>query len=386
MRDENLRQFATERQWEVLEAYWEHGSERKAAQALGVHHSFVAHVKRTVLRRAAKQGYAPQYDLTHKIPDGWQLKGTSTLYDQDGKPIQQWVKTTRDQERLAEFERVAAEAFASELPRETPIPAPAPGCESLLAVYPVGDHHFGMHAWHEDAGGDYDLKIAERLLFGAFDHLTNAVPPAGTALIPFLGDFMHYDSMVPVTPTNRNQLDADSRFGKMVRYSIRGIRYAIKSALLRHNRVRVIVEIGNHDLASSVFLMEALANIYENEPRVTVDTSPAQVHYFEFGKNLIGTHHGHKIKLERLPLIMAADRPEAWGRTLHRYWYTGHVHERRVHDAGAAGLAESFRVLGPTDAWAQTEGYRSMRGMMALVLHKEHGEVARYTVNPDMLS
>ncbi len=259
MRDENLRQFATDRQWEVLEAYWREGSERKAAEALGVDNAYIGAVKKAVLRKAAMRGYAPAHDMTRAAPDGFHLKGTSTLYDKDGNLAAQWVKTTQDRERQAEMMREAAEAFASELPKAEP--APSIDFEvnaNLLAAYPVGDHHFGMHAWREEAGEDYDLKIAEKLLFGAFDHLIMAAPPAEVALLPFLGDFMHYDSMVPVTPTNRNQLDADSRFGKMVRYAIRGIRYAIRAALNRHSKVRVIIEIGNHDLASLVFLMEAL--------------------------------------------------------------------------------------------------------------------------------
>jgi hypothetical protein len=382
-RDENLRQFATDRQWEILEAWWAEGSAVKAGEKLGIDQAAVGRTKFAVLRKAALRGYAPGYDTKHIVPDGFKLKGTSTLYDDAGNQRLQWVKTSRDQERQAEFLKEAAEAFASELPRIEPTTA-QPGAEHLLAAYPVGDHHFGMYAWREEAGADYDLGIAERLLFGGFDYLISAAPQANTALIAFLGDFMHYDSMIPVTPTSNNQLDADSRFGKMVRTAIRGMRYAIRSALQKHNKVQVIVEIGNHDLASSVFLMEALANIYENEPRVSVDTSPSHFHYYKFGQNLIGTHHGHGVKLDRLPIIMAADKPEEWGQTRHRYWSTGHVHEKRVFDQGGASV-ESFRVLPPTDAWAHQKGYRSTRNMTGIVLHKEHGEVARHTVTPEMM-
>lgn len=384
-RDEKLAQFCTERQWEILEAYWTHGSERKAAKALGVHCSLISHCRRRVYRNAARQGYAPEHDLTKTIPDGFQLKGTSTLYDQDGKPIQQWVKTTQDKERLEEMMREAIAAFAQELPRAEPVSKIGGHNADLLVAYPVGDHHFGMYAWKEEAGGDYDLTIAEKLLFGAFDYLIASAPPAGVGLIVLLGDFLHYDSMVPVTPTNRNQLDADSRFPKMVRTAIRAIRYAIKAALSRHEKVRVIVEIGNHDPASSIFLMESLASVYENEPRIEIDTSPKHFHYYEFGKNLIGTHHGDSVKLENLPLTMATDRPEAWGRTKYRYIWTCHTHRDRVLDPAGARV-ESFRVLGPTDAWAHRSGYRAGRGMVGIVLHKELGEVERRTFNPDMLS
>ena len=364
---------------QAADAYREHGDYKSAADALGIGRAAL-NARLRVARARGFLGVNPKYE----IPDGYKLKGTSTLYDEIGNAKLQWVKTTQDQERQAEMMREAIAAFSTELPRAEPVPKPQATSAHLLAAYPVGDHHFGMYAWKEEAGDDYDLEIAEKLLFGAFDYLIASAPPAGVGLIVLLGDFLHYDSMVPVTPQNRNQLDADSRFPKMVRTAIRAIRYAIKAALSRHEKVRVIVEIGNHDLASSIFLMECLANVYESEPRVEIDTSPKHFHYYEFGKNLIGTHHGDNVKLEQLPIVMASDQPEAWGRTKYRYVWTCHTHKDRVLDPPGAKV-ESFRVLGPTDAWAHKSGYRAGRGMVGIVLHKELGEVERRTFNPEML-
>jgi len=170
----------------------------------------------------------------------------------------------------------------------------------------------------------------------------------------------------------------------MVRAVIRSTRQMIDKALLRHGELHIIVEIGNHDLSNSVFLMECLSALYEKEPRVTVDTSPRHFHYFTFGKTLVGIHHGHGVKLDKLPLIMAADRPKDWGETKYRYWWTGHIHTDTMKDFVGCRV-ESFRVLPPEDAWAANKGYRSMSDMKAIVLHKEFGEVARHTVNPAML-
>jgi hypothetical protein len=170
----------------------------------------------------------------------------------------------------------------------------------------------------------------------------------------------------------------------MVRVAVRAIRYTIDCALRRHKNVRVIFAPGNHDLSLSIFMMELLANVYENEKRVTVDTSPRHFHYFSFGKNLIGIHHGHGAKPKDLPLIMATDQPEAWGRAQYRYLWTGHVHHDQVKDYHGVRW-ESFRVLPPADAYAANAGYRSQRDMKAIILHKEFGEVSRHTVNPAML-
>ena len=343
------------------------------------------------IERWTKTGRAGRDDdkVVH-IPDPKTVSKVSTLYDHDGKVTQQWIA-----ERPADLLRAAlwrewATALAEPLPRAEPITAPVAFLDAaLLACYPVGDHHNGMLSWARETGARWDLDIAEQTLARAHDELIASVRPCETALIALLGDWLHYDSTEAVTPTNRNILDSDTRYPKMIRVGIRAVRRMIERAAARHGRVHVIVEIGNHDLASSLFLAEALANIYESNPRIAIDTSPMHFHYFEWGDVLIGTHHGHGAKMADLPLIMATDQPEAWGRTRHRYWWTGHVHHRndiRVLTArdDHQVAVESFRVLAPNDAWAHQKGYRSIRDMKAIVMHRRFGEVERHTVKPEM--
>ena len=425
-RDERLREYATDRQWEALEALWAEGTDRAAAKRLGVNHTTILGARRAVLNKAARCGYVPDNhvfnsragtppgyvlrgqsamvdgdgsllkrwdktrqegmdpDAAHKLPDPKKTTKLSTMTDADGRVVVQWISEKPEDVARETAWRDFAKELAADLPRAEPIKTPKPGAANLMAVYPVGDHHLGMYAWHEEAGGDYDMKIGERLICGAVDHLVAASPACDEAAVVFLGDFLHYDSMVPVTPTNRNPLDSDSRFGLLVRVAVRSMRHVVNAALVKHAHVRVVVEIGNHDLVSSIFLMECLASIYENEPRITVDKSPRHFHYFRHGRCLVGVHHGHGVKLEQLPLVMATDRAEDWGATAHRYWLTGHIHKDRVLDVQGVRV-ESFRVLPPNDAWAENNGYRSKRGMVGIVLHDEHGEVARNTVHPDML-
>jgi hypothetical protein len=381
--DPALREYATERQWEILTVWAETDSQVKAAEKLGVHKSLIHMAYAGVLKKAAAQGYAPDYDMTHIAPSGFSVRGVSTLYDGDGEVRAQWVKTNADKEAQESLFKVMCETLSEALPKAKPIKPPVASLDHLLAVYPVGDHHFGMYAWRDEAGDDYDLDIAENLLLSAVHSLSEAMPKASGALLVFLGDLAHYDSLEPVTPTNKNLLDSDGRFAKMIRVALRSVRLSITLALMKHETVRVIVQPGNHDLSTMVFMGECLAALYENEPRVSVDTSPAEHHYFAFGKNLIGVCHGHNAKLEQLPLIMASDRPQEWGASAYRYWYTGHIHKDRVLDVQGTRV-ESFRILPPKDAWAASK-YRTSREMKAMVLHRDYGETARHTINPAML-
>jgi len=322
---------------------------------------------------------------TFQLPDPKKVTKVSTFLDQQGNVAAQWISEKPDDAERERLWQLYAEKIAGDVKRAAPVKAPKGKSHSdLLAVYPVGDHHTGMMAWPDETGdAAYDLKIAEQVMRDASVRLIDTCPPCDQALIPFLGDFLHYDSYAAVTPAHRNLLDADGRFPKMVETGVRIVRHVIAAALERHGRVNVIFEGGNHDPATAAFMRILLSCLYENEPRVTVDKTPTGVHYFEWNRVLIGTHHGDKIKGEKLPSIMAHDRPEAWGRTAHRVWFTGHVHHESLKSFPGCKV-ETMEVLAPLDAYAAGAGYRGHRSMKAIVYHCEYGEVERHTVQPSM--
>ena len=383
MIDENLKEFASEHQKKLIDLHNELGSNVKVAAKLGINRRGVDRSLKRLEATAAKQGYG--LTSNQLIPDGYGLKGTSTLYDSDGNVSIQWIKTEQDKERQLEIMQEAYEAFASGLPKAAPIKAPKNIHKNLMACYPVGDFHIGMMAHSEETlAEDYDISIAEKMMLDATDYLVSASPVCGRSAVVLLGDFLHFDSMKAQTP-NSTLLDADTRFHEVVRAAIKGVRYMIRACLSKHGgECTVVVAVGNHDTASSVFLREALSNVYESEARVSVDTSPARYHYIRFGENLIGIHHGDGAKMVNLPLIMAQDRKEDWGQTHFRSWWTGHIHHETAKDFMGVKV-ESFRVLPPEDAWAAGQGYRSMQDQKAVILSQDHGEVSRLTVNPQML-
>lgn len=388
--DPKLRDYATDRQWEILETWEREGSQTKAAKKLKINQSTLKEAWDYVKRKAAKQGYAPEYDFKDKVPDGFKLARHSQYYDGDGNPKNRWIIATPDRERQLEMMREAIAGLSDDLPRYEPVPAPRYSNDELCVAYPVGDHHFGMLAWDKETGADWDLKIAEIALKKSIDYLTSAAPPARKGLLVFLGDYMHYDGFIPQTQRSKNVLDSDSRFPKMIRGGVRTIRYTIAAVLAKHEEVEVIIEIGNHDDASAIWLMELLSIVFENEPRIKINTSPMRMHYSRFGKNLIGVTHSDQVKMQDMPLIMAMDCKEDWGQTIHRFVWTGHFHSKKqlqlpVSAVDVGGIScECFRILAPADAWASGMGYRSIRNMHSIVLHAEHGEMSRNTVNPAM--
>lgn len=385
MIDAALRPWATETEGRYIDAVAEHGSIRAAARALGVADSSIGRALKALEKRAALQGHSPDHDMTRTVPDGFKVKGVSTYYNADGKPVGQWVKSTADAERREQMMREAVSLLSQEVNGLSPLVAPpAQACEDLLAVYPLGDPHIGMYAWAREAGEDFDLDIARRLTLGAVDRLVSSAPPAHTAIVLPLGDVFHLDDQRNVTPGHGHQLDADGRFVKVLQVGIETFRHAILRALEKHKKVYVRFVQGNHDPHAVWALAFTIAAYFSNEPRVEVDLSPSKFWFFRFGRVLIGATHGDTAKHEALPGVMAADQPESWGKTKHRYWYTGHVHHQSVKEFPGV-VCESFRTLAAKDAYAAGHGYRAGRDMVAIVHHAEHGEVERHRCDISML-
>lgn len=378
MIDPKLIDFCeTPRQREIFEAILEHNCARKAEKALGLSENVAYRSYRRLKKRAALAGYSPEHDMVHSVPDGFKVRGVSTYYDAEGQPRGQWVKSTADDARRMEMMRDAVEGLASQLQGlSQPVAAPSHTDDDLMVVYPMGDPHFGLYAYAEETGDDFDLDIAERITCRAIDRLVDSVPSAATAMLLNLGDAFHADDSSNQTPSSHNSLDVDTRFAKVAQVTLRAMAYCVRRLLEKHENVIVWNMAGNHDPHSALWLALCMDSYFNNDPRVTVDLSPSLYKFHRFGKVLLGAHHGHGAKSADLPLLMAADRPEDWGATKYRHWMCGHIHHWTAKEHPGV-IVETFRTLAGKDAWHAGKGYRSGRDMNAICFHREFGEIQR---------
>jgi hypothetical protein len=350
---------------------------KAAARALGVGYEVVSRAISRARKDAALRGYSPDHDMTHIVPDGFKVKGTSTLYDEAGKPRMQWVKSSADEQRREQLVREFVQELCESVTGKSPsVEPPAVTNDDLLAVYPIGDHHHGMKADAEETGSNYDSKIASRTLETAVDYLASLAPPAETALLINLGDYFHANDSTNETPGHGNRLDVDTRYGRVMETGAMALVRCVLRLLEKHNHVIMWNLRGNHDPDAAFALALAISFYFHNEPRVTVDIGSSLYKYHRFGKNLIGGHHGHGAKGGELPLIMAEDRKEDWGQTDHRVWHCGHIHHKTAKEFPGC-VVETHRTLAGSDAWHAGKGYRSKRDMNAIIYHREFGEVQR---------
>lgn len=385
MIDAQLLSFATARQAEYLEAVETHGSNRKAAKALGVHPTAIDRSLAALKRVAAARGYSPDHNMSHTVPEGFKVRGVSTYYDEDGKVRGQWVKSTLDGERQEAIVKEMLLTLAQEVKGLAPyIAAPAHSNDDLLCVIPVGDPHNGLYSWAEECGDDFDTDIAKRLAIAAADRLIASAPLCSVALFLLLGDVFHANDQTNQTPGHHHQLDVDTRFVRVIRIAIETYRHIALRMLEKFPKVIIKLIPGNHDPQAIWALAYALHAYFANEPRVEVDLGPSKFWYFQFGKVLIGSTHGDTVKPERLPAIMAADKPQEWGTSKFRYWYTGHIHSKNAIEFPGVQW-ESFRTLAAADSYANSHGYRSGRDMVAIIHHRDFGEVERHRCDVGML-
>ena len=377
----------TERQKQVAELMDQGLNGTDISRRLGFTDTVGRRHVRNIKAKAAARGNSPEHDMTKTVPDGYHVKGTSTLYDEDGKPRLQWVKSSLDRERQAELMREAVEAMSEEIPPEKPreLCTDKRTKSDLLNCFVITDFHMGALSWSDETGADWDIEIAEDTLVEWFRQAIELSPNAGTAVLAQISDLLHWDGFDAVTPASKHLLDADTRFPKLVRVAIRVLRRVIGMLLDKHPKLHIIMADANHDPVSQVWLREWIAVLYQDEPRVTVDTSPSPYNAYEFGDVALFTHHGHKRKVNNVSEVFASQFREIFGRTKHAYAHMGHLHHVDVKENNLM-IVEQHRTLAAADAYAARGGYLSGRDAKVITYHKRYGEVGRVTVSFDMVA
>lgn len=389
------------------EAYREHGTLVKAAQALGIGKSAL----HDSIKRAAEAGLLgtepvlPGFRISKisntpsgtfiqqtqergdrfEVPAGHVVKGVSALVDGEGRVIQQWQKTAVERESQLVAFRAMVDGLKENLPRITIMPAPQHVEEDLLNQFVVTDSHFGMLAHREETGADYDVRLAEQLLLDWFAAAVAGAPQAHTAVLAQLGDLLHHDALESVTPAHKHVLDADSRLHKVVRVVIRTLRHVVDMLLQKHKHVHVVMASGNHDPASSVWVRELLATIYENEPRVTVDTSPMLYYAYRWGDTALFYHHGHKRGVSQVDATLAGMFRKMFGASKYAFAHVGHLHSDEGRKS-ALMYVERHETLAAPDAYAAGGGWLSGRSAKVITYSRRYGEVARATLRPEMVA
>ena len=356
----------------------------RIADEVGLNERSVRRAYRAIQRRAAQHGLSPDHDMTHTVPFGYKVKGVSTLYNEDGQLTAQWVKSQADDKARAEALLEAIENASSALPRFKPVKAPKTVDEDLASLLTITDFHLGMKAWHASDGEDWDVKIAKDVFLNAINDMLVGSPRSGVGILNQLGDFFHWDGLIPVTPTSQHVLiGTDDRYSKLVEMTIAIMDEAIKMMLGRFGKVVVVQAEGNHDLSSSVWMRKYIKHRFADDDRVEVIDNDFPYYAYLHGHTMLGFHHGHKMRMANLQKLFASEPRfrEMWGKARHAYIHCGHLHHERVLDDAGCTI-EQHPTLAARDHYSSSHGYVSQRGAKVITYDKSDGEIHRVTVRP----
>jgi hypothetical protein len=371
---EHLDFCNTDHQRRIIEMTLDGMNQTEIAKELGrdvrrIHNALVS-----VHNRAALQGVAPAQNVNRQTAPGFTTKRVSTAYNMDNEIVLQWHIQEPERQKLEELIAQFVEGFKDEVTGiHTPTDAPTGTDDDLMVSYIVGDHHLGMLAHHtETLGDDYDVKISQTLLENAIDRLVGSAPSGKVGVLVNLGDFMHINDSTSSTPSSKNLLDSDGRYSKTIRAASNVIKRTVLRMLEKHEQVWIVNVRGNHDPDAALWLNEVMRLYFESDFRVTVFDNASKFIWWQWGKNLVVTHHGDRIKMSNLH--------GEWGESDHTFVWTGHIHHKNQEEYGGA-LFESWNILAPADAWHAGSGYASSRSMTCVILHKSYGEQGRLKAN-----
>lgn len=247
------------------------------------------------------------------------------------------------------------------------------------------DLHYGKAGWKDEVGGEeYSREECHRRLMATADAMIERVLRFGRPARFIYGagsDWSHIDNETHGGSTTRGTpQDTD---GSYARIFLEGgeLQCAYVDRLRQVAPVVVKPMRGNHDfqtaLASTVWLRERFRSCTD----VEVTVSPAARQYLEIGKTLVGITHGDGLKDDKLAGLMPCEAREAWGRTRHRIWFTGHWHSMISNEILGVRVIHVPSLAG-SDSWHARAGYVGNRkALTAYVIDNDEGLIAELPVS-----
>lgn len=335
---------------------------------------------------AESKWVAPANGLFKAIPNSQTMKKASIYYSIDPetwetKPRWYWIKAEQEWINPEDIIQYCKETIKPLKPVPLAYETTIPDC---LTLYTLTDYHLGMMAWEEEGGMKWNLEIAEETFKKWLEYQMANSLPTDEAVFANIGDFLHFDGMLPVTPASKHVLDASNRYGEIVRVAIRCIKLAVETLQQKHKHITFIMAEGNHDEASSIWLREAFNVMYSNNDKVTFINDALPFYSLKFWDNGLYFHHGHKVKMQNIALTMADYFPELHGQTKNRFVFLWHYHHDKVQEGNGYKVMQ-LRTLAPNDAYSIRWGWKSQQDTKTFIFHKEHGLLQTITTPFNLL-
>jgi hypothetical protein len=280
------------------------------------------------------------------------------------------------------------------------------GGDHLLVVDPA-DFHFNKMALAQEVGEDYNIDIAKRRLASGVEGLLSKAEGFGIDRIAFVlgNDFLHTDNSSNTTTSGTRQ-DAETLWWDAYTKAKEAFISAIEMCT-EFAPVHLVHNASNHDWESGWMLSDSIGSWFRNDENVNIGKSSLSIahrKYMQYGRNLIGFTHGDGAKETDLTSIMQMESRKEWSETAFATWYLHHLHHKdrksygkkrpmRIEKdhtgvtiirpssavAGQSVFTEVVRSASGADSWHHRNAYLSKQAIECFLHHVEDGPTARFT-------
>lgn len=298
-----------------------------------------------------------------------------------------WLRRKLAEQRLEQVLERMLDQFKQAAVTKPPIVYP-PGGRGMLEIS-IMDLHLGKYCWADESGRAYDTDIARQLFWAALEDLLHRASVCRPEKILFVvgNDFFNVDNLNKTTTAGTPQDEVGMRWQESFLCGRKLMVDAIER-LRQVAPVHVLVVPGNHDQQRLWYLGRTLADFFHRTAGIVVDHTATPRKYLVYGRNLIGFCHGNAEKHDKLPMLMAVERPQDWAATRFREWHLGHFHNKKTkvfvpHQDLHSVQVRILPSLCPPDAWHASMGYTSKLAAEAYFWDAENGCIATYTHSPN---
>jgi hypothetical protein len=235
--------------------------------------------------------------------------------------------------------------------------------KNCTVVINLADLHLGKLVSEAETGERYNIDIAKERFLSCVKYLAQkSYQCYGVKkfILSTLGDTLHIDSLKSTT-TAGTYVESDTRASKVFQTALDVITEAIEMLKQYAPEVEFININGNHCELSEQHLGIALKAYYRNDKQVIIDSNPRNRKYRLVGDNLLVWNHGDT-NTATLPLTVATEQAERWGKSKFRLIQLGHLHstKKKVYqseDEYNGVIVRHFSSLSGTDAWHDKNNY-----------------------------
>jgi hypothetical protein len=138
---------------------------------------------------------------------------------------------------------------------------------------------------------------------------------------------------------------------------------------------------GNHDTATSFFLVEYLSARFHQDDVVKFGDNYKETTAHLFGENLIVMNHGAIKGIPNLIANIPTVFKDFWSKATHVFFFQGHEHHVEISKEKNGILKEKLPSVSGTDEYHETRAYNTaLQQQVFFVFHEVNGMVAKLFV------